>query len=224
MLKGDGNLDDANVTRMATMWWSQDIFMKLLAPDPAKPDTPRCRVINLMYSANIESIYSVKEFENFAYNPETKRVDRHKYWKTESGEVGYQANREDASVIENETFENAIKRIIPASIMNYFYAWPMYMYIDGENYHNSLPHNGGKPVLAHAPGYNIQQLPGGMYSLIREQTFVNVPIEKYAERVYSGEVDLTKMPEHVEPAVPAPITTHDDWYQILPRNRRAVAL
>lgn len=215
MLKGDGNLDDENTSKVEGTWWNQETFKRLT-------HDYNFHVLEFFYKEDMEDVYSIKYFCDYYYNPETNLVQRHKYSELD-GKIGHQVDRNEQTVIEGEgKFKDILKRVLPPLIVNYFYAWPTYLFFDRENYNRSLEINGGSCPLAHVPGFNIEETSKDMYMIVKKLTNVEISIDEYAKSVSEGKVNLKELPRWIKDPDPPKAKDDDDElpYKIVGRNVR----
>lgn len=215
-LKGDGHIDALNITKNAGSWWTSDNFKTLIC---GGTDRQKFKVYEFEYRAEIAT-YAVKEFSAFNIN-KSGNVERLRYYESFSGNVGYQINRGIPDVID-EKYEEVLRKVVPAGIYNYFYAWPIVLFISGDRYDESVSGAAKRGLLAHVAGFNVVNPVENIYMIERKPTFIQKSPMEYAMEITREEINLDSLPTPIK-------SVYDDLkpkdaleYQIISRHRKYI--
>ena len=213
VIKGDGHLDEFNKIKMPGSWWTHDVFKDTLT---GGTDKQKFILYEFFHRKDPKTGQSyIVEFNNYCLNPNTLKVERHRYFEREDGGMGYQIGREEPTFDPTlPLFRMMLLSVVPRHLVDFYAFLPSIFFYSGENYQKSIDRNGGKSVIVHCPGNNITVTlvndkplykistgpgPGGSY--------LNQDMKEYARKVVEGEVDLKKMPKKVIPPPPEPKPT-----------------
>lgn len=227
LIKGDGYLDAQNTSRSPESWWTDAVFKDTMT---AGTDRQRFVVYEFFHKIHPAGYSYITEFVNYCLNPETLKVEKHRYFEREDGKMGYQIDRNQPTFDPKlPAFRQMLLAVVPMRIQDYYAFLPSIFFVDAENYQKSLDRNGGESVIMHCPGNNtnVESKDGKTtYKISLQQTYVNVRMDEYAKKIFSGEVNLKVLPRKVIPvydSVPQLDEKIADSKLFKPKKRKTVA-
>lgn len=196
MIKGDGFLDDQNTSRLSTSWWTEKVFKDAMT---GGTDRQKFIVYEFFHKIHPNGYSYIAEFINYCLNPDTLKVEKHRYSEDPDGKITYQIDRnEPVSDPRLPLFKRMLLEVAPMNLADYYAFVPSVLFFDFGNYQKSLDRGGGHSVIAHVPGNKISSMVENevkKYKIAPQMSYVNVRMDDYAKKVISGEVNLKELPK-----------------------------